>query len=410
MVAATFPSLAIKGIRKALRDSKEELSELQRAKRTLEESEVRYRLLVDGSPDAIFIHDDSMLTYVNPVGLKLVGVRSLAEAVGKSLFDFLHPESRSVMSDDLSALPGVDGPMPLRRAKVVRPDGSPRQVEAVRCIADHSGKPHIQTIMRDVTKQAILEGELLQSQKLAALGQMVGEVAHDLSNIMGHTDLMEKWRTDPDRFSKSFQAARTAGSRGAGLVKQLLAFARKDESVKEPVAVNKAVEEVAGLLKETFPERISLRLRLVPTLPEIHADPNQLYQVLLNLCVNARDAMPSGGILTISTSRIDEYAPKERFADADAREYVAISVADTGVGIETEVIGRIFEPFFTTKRDGHGTGLGLSVVSGIVKAHNGFIDVRSEVGHGAEFLIYLPVTDHRSDAARVVRNENGPGG
>lgn len=395
LVAATFPSLALKGMRKALRESKEELSELQQAKRTLEESEARYRLLVDGSPDAIFLHGDRKITYVNPLGLKLAGETSLKEVIGRDILAFLQPESWDAIREDLTHLAETRAATPIRRAKVVREDNSTVEVEVVSSLADNSDRRKIQTIMRDITERAQLEQQLLQTQRLEELGQLVGGVAHDLNNILGvvigHNQLMARWKSNSEKLSKSLEEADKAAKRGANLVKQLLTFARKVEFTVERVAINKVVEEVANLLISTFPENISLSLQLAGELPLVNTDPNQLYQVLLNLCVNARDAMPSGGALSISTSVQGGETVKSRFRQAEEDKYITINVTDTGIGIEKEHLKRIFEPFFTTKEEGHGTGLGLSVVYGIVKAHHGYVDVRSEPGHGAEFSIYLPV-------------------
>lgn len=405
-VAATFPSLAIMGIRKALRDSKEELSELQQARKTLQESEKRYWLLVDNSPDAILLHDDGKVMYLNPAGTKLIGGTSPNEVIGRSLPDFLDPDSWEKTRSDINDLLSTGEPTPPRRGKISRSDNSIAEVEIASSISEHSGKLVIQTVMRDVTERVRLEQQLLQSQRLEELGQLVGGVAHDLNNILGvvlgHNQLVERWKADPQKLSKSLEAANRAARRGTGLVRQLLTFAKKVEFALEPVAVNKVLEEMADLIKETFPEKITLALQLADKLPLIRADSNQLHQVLLNLCVNARDAMPAGGMLTISTAMTDRDAVRKRFPEAEATEYVRVAVADTGTGIERQNMRRIFEPYFTTKTDGKGTGLGLSVAYGIVKAHHGFINVESEVGKGTKFITYLPVPHHGIEPPRPV--------
>ncbi len=396
LVAATFPSLAIKGIRKILKESKEELSELQEAKRTLEESEARYRLLVDGSPDAILLHEYGKITYVNPGGLKLLGASSTDDLIGREISSFLHPDSWGLIRDDVAALGESRVSTPICRAKAVGKNNSIIEIEIVSSLAERSSKSRIQTVMRDITERTQLEQQLLQSQRLEELGQLVGGVAHDLNNILGvvigHNQIMAKWKTDEQRLSKSLEAADKAAKRGANLVKQLLTFARKVEFTMEPVAIDKVVKEIASLVKATFPENISVMLRLEEALPLVNADPNQLYQVFLNLCVNARDAMPFGGSLTISTSVAAPGTVKSRFREAREDGYVRVDVTDTGTGIEQEQLERIFEPFFTTKKEGHGTGLGLSVVYGIVKSHRGYISVQSEVGWGTSFSVFLPVT------------------
>lgn len=185
------------------------------------------------------------------------------------------------------------------------------------------------------------------------------------------------------------QRLRDAGKRGAGLASQLLTFARKNDVNFESVNMNVLLEEMVKLLGPTFPKTISIRLSPQPHLPNILADPDQIQQVLMNLCVNARDAMSSGGHLTISTHTFDRNEVRKRFHDAADEEYVCMSVTDTGSGMDEVTRARIFEPFFTTKGIGKGTGLGLAVVYGIVKSHHGYIDVDSEPGKGTTFSIYL---------------------
>ena len=239
-----------------------------------------------------------------------------------------------------------------------------------------------------------LEKQLLQLQRLEALGTLVGGIAHDFNNILnvitGHVSLMERWRTDPERFKRSYEAVRKATERGANTAKQLMTFARKTNAVMHRVNVGDVVQEIIDLLRETFPENIVFDLRIEAGMPFIPADPNQIHQALLNLCVNARDAMPKGGTIGIAVG-------KSRFGDVDKRVlsrgtdgYLVITVSDTGSGMEKEILEHIFEPFYTTK-GGFGTGLGLAVVYGVMKSHNGFIDVNSVVGKGTSFSLYFPM-------------------
>ena len=248
----------------------------------------------------------------------------------------------------------------------------------------------------DETNEKRLEGQLYQSQRLETLGTLVGGIAHDFNNILGvivgHVGLMgDKQRSDPVRFSKSLEAVSKAANRGANIVRQLLTFARKVEIITESVRIGDIIEELVALLKETFPERIVFSVQADQGLSSIHADPNQLHQVLLNLCVNARDAMPGGGTITITASRVDRSILNGRFMEVEAEEYVSLKVSDTGTGMDRETLDHIFEPFFTTKKQGQGTGLGLPVVYGIMKGHHGFIDVESKVGRGTTFSLYFPI-------------------
>ncbi len=239
------------------------------------------------------------------------------------------------------------------------------------------------------------EDHVLQSQRLETLGTLVGGIAHDFNNILnvisGHVSLMERWREDPERFAKSFDAVKKATDRGAQTARQLLTFTRKVEVVTERVKIGEVIEELTGLLKEIFPEKIRFSIQIDSDIPVIRADSNRIHQALLNLCLNARDAMPDAGTIEITAKCVGRGVIDARFRGAEADRYVQIEVSDSGSGIKKEALGHIFEPFFTTKRDGHGTGLGLSVVDWIMKAHNGFVGVESRVGTGTAFSLYFPV-------------------
>jgi CheY-like chemotaxis protein len=177
-------------------------------------------------------------------------------------------------------------------------------------------------------------------------------------------------------------------------VRQLLTFARKTESLIESVRLNEVIEEMVKLLKETFPKTVALDLKLDKNIPSIVGDANQLHQAFLNISLNARDAMPRGGTLTFTTRTVAGTDCQGRFPDAEKQQYICISVTDTGIGMDEATRRRIFEPFFTTKEKGRGTGLGLSVVYGVVTSHHGFIDVESEVGDGTTFRLYFPIQSH----------------
>ena len=267
----------------------------------------------------------------------------------------------------------------------------------------------IRGYLLDETNERQLEGELFQSQRLETLGTLVGGIAHDFNNILGvivgHVALMDKWRQNQERFSKSFEAVKKATDRGAHIVKQLLTFARKVEIVTESVRVGDIIEELVALLDETLPEKIAFRVEIDPNIPSIHADSNQLHQVLLNLCVNARDAMPNGGTIVISATTVDRGILNGHFREVETDRYVQVKVKDTGTGMDKETISHIFEPFFTTKKAGHGTGLGLSVVYGIMKAHHGFVDVKSEVGQGTTFSLYFPIPAQTVEVPREKKKE-----
>ncbi|HUI28933.1 MAG TPA: PAS domain S-box protein [Candidatus Acidoferrales bacterium] len=254
---------------------------------------------------------------------------------------------------------------------------------------------YVRGYLIDETSERQLEEELFQSQRLETLGTLVGGIAHDFNNILNvilsHVWIMERWRQDSERVRKSFEAVRKAIERGANTVKQLLTFARKVDVVTESVRIGDVVNEVTALLKETFPQKIVFHVEIEQDIPLIHADPNQLNQVLLNLCVNARDAMLNGGTISIVTKKIGREMLNERFRENETDRYLLLQIKDTGTGMDKETLKHIFEPFFTTKKGGQGTGLGLSVVYGIMKVHNGLIDVESMVGKGTTFSLYFPI-------------------
>jgi PAS domain S-box-containing protein len=272
----------------------------------------------------------------------------------------------------------------------------------------------IREYLIDETNKRQLEAQLFEAQKMESIGTLVSGIAHDLNNvlsiILGQVSLMVPEKASPEKMAKSREAISKAAKRGAQTIRQLLTFAHKVDIIRESVKVNDLIEELVDFLKDTFPEKITFSVELDPRLPSIHADPNQLQQVFINLCVNARDAMSSGGTLRITTAMAHRKSLECRFPDMEAEEYLMIRVGDTGVGIDKENINRIFEPFFTTKKNGYGTGLGLSVVYGIMKAHHGFMDVQSEINFGTEFTLYLPIPIQVIEVPASVMNKEAAQG
>jgi two-component system, cell cycle sensor histidine kinase and response regulator CckA len=259
-------------------------------------------------------------------------------------------------------------------------------------------------IKQDITKQKDLQQQIFQIQKLESIGTLASGIAHDFNNllgiILGYTSVLHKARTDESRFIRSVDAISQAVTRGADLVQQILTFARKSDVKIQPVDVNAIIGELSKMLGETLPRTIELRTELASPLPFLMLDQNQLHQTLLNLCVNARDAIldsgapdPGRGIIMIRTRTANGSTLKERFHEARSAQYIHISVSDTGVGIPEHMKPRIFDPFFSTKDSGKGSGLGLAVVYGVVNANGGFIDVESKPGLGSAFNLYLPVTE-----------------
>ncbi|MGL5922285.1 response regulator [Chroococcidiopsis sp.] len=258
----------------------------------------------------------------------------------------------------------------------------------------HAQPKSILVVNTDITEKKLLEAQFLRAQRLESIGTLASGIAHDLNNVLAPilmtAQLLESQMHD-DRSQRLLPIVITNAKRGAALVKQVLSFARGLEGTYTNLQIKHLISEIRQIAKQTFPKSIEIQTNIASNLWSVSGDATQLHQVLMNLCVNARDAMPNGGVLTISA---ENFTADEHYArmnlEAKAGSYIVVTVRDTGQGMSLETQERIFEPFFTTKELGKGTGLGLSTVMGIVKGHNGFIQVWSELGRGTEFQVYLP--------------------
>jgi PAS domain S-box-containing protein len=266
-------------------------------------------------------------------------------------------------------------------------------------------------LLKNIDEQKNLEEQLRQAQKMESIGTLAGGIAHDFNNVLNiiraYATLVSRRSPADQQIVESMQVINEEIDRAAAVVRQLLTLARKTETVLARTDVNEVVVTVSELIKKTFPRTIEISLDLNLKLPPVLADSNQLGQALLNICVNARDAMPAGGILTFTTETIKGDELQQRHPGARAEPYVCIVISDTGTGMDESVRARIFEPFFTTKAFGEGTGLGLAMVYGLIKNHNGFIDVESEIGRGTTFRLYMPASASTDQPAgnRMVQEE-----
>ncbi|MGA9753958.1 MAG: ATP-binding protein, partial [Desulfobaccales bacterium] len=261
--------------------------------------------------------------------------------------------------------------------------------------ADIDGSPMVLELGIDITERKALEAQLLQSQKMEAVGRLAGGVAHDFNNllmaIMGYGELMRTALMKDDPLYRYSEHILTATERAASLTQQLLAFSRQQIMQPQVFHLDRVVADVEKMLRRLIGEDIDLEIAAGPDVGLVRADPGQITQIIMNLAVNARDAMPTGGRLTLETANI-EFATRYQghAVVAPPGRYVRLTVRDTGAGMDAETLTHIFEPFFTTKEVGKGTGLGLSMVYGIVKQNGGYIDVESRVGEGTSFTLYLP--------------------
>lgn len=370
-----------------------DITDRKHIEEALKKSEIEYRNLFERANDAIFIFEPQgeVILEANNKACQLYGF-SRDELIGMSLKNLTKDVGR-----------GEYEIQELLRHKSSRnfetihfnKKGEPMEMLVNSSVVEYLGRTSIMSIIRDITELRRLEHQLRQAQKMESIGTLAGGIAHDFNNILsiilGYSSLIKRGKTEGKKFDEALDTITKAAQRGATLVKQILTFARKTDVIFESVRINELLADLSKLLGETFPRTISFDLQLDPAVPTILADPNQLHQVFLNLCVNARDAMPESGVITLGTGLIDGLHLQERFPDARQSEYVHVRISDTGTGMDEATRQRIFEPFFTTKGQGRGTGLGLAVVYGIVNNHRGFVDVESTLGKGTTFHLYFPV-------------------
>jgi PAS domain S-box-containing protein len=360
----------------------------RRAVLAMRESEERLRLIFDHVSDALFIADDSgRIIDANPAACALSS-QSL-ETIQTLTMSQVLPESSQLGAAEDSATSSSDP----SRITARRNGQSDNRVLDVRSAAFAPGV--LVYTVRDLTRQRKLEDQLVQAQKMEAVGQLAGGVAHDFNNlltvILSYSSMLLADMGANEATRGDIQEISDAAQRAAALTQQLLAFSRKQVLQIRAVNVNAVVVDVERMLRRLIGEDILLTTHLDPDLALINADPGQLEQVLINLAVNARDAMPGGGDLTITTDNAElSEEHRERHLGAAPGKYVMLAVTDTGSGMTKEVQQRLFEPFYTTKGVGKGTGLGLATVHGIVKQCGGDVYVYSEIGHGTTFKVYFP--------------------
>jgi two-component system cell cycle sensor histidine kinase/response regulator CckA len=372
-----------------------DITERKRAERELRESEERYRSLVENAKDIIYTHDlEGNYTSINKAGEKITGY-TREEALRMNQAQVLAPEHLEKAQQMMAKKLNDEGET-VYDLEIIARDGRRIPVEVNTRLVSQDGVPvGVQSIARDVTERKYLEEQLRQAQKMEAIGRLAGGIAHDFNNLLtaitGYSELSLRQLQPEDPLRSNIEEIRKAGNRAASLTRQLLAFSRKQVLQPKVLDLNSVVFEIEKMLKRLMGEDIELSVIQDPQLGSIKGDRGQIEQVIMNLAVNARDAMEGGGKLTIETNNVcvDEAYMDQHIAVSPG-SYVVLAVSDTGVGMDRETQSHIFEPFFTTKEAGKGTGLGLSTVYGIVKQSGGNIWVYSEVGQGTTFKIYLP--------------------
>jgi PAS domain S-box-containing protein len=394
----------------------QDVPERKRIEEDLARSESKLRTLIDAEQDCVMLlAADGTLLEMNPAGLSMIDAESLEQVAGKSIYPLVLPEyaaSMQALTDTI--FHGGSGNLEF---ELIGLKGTHRWVET-RAVPLKSTGGEVMALLgvtRDITEHKKLEEQLRHAQKLEAVGTLTGGIAHDFNNILtsiiGYTDLLSITITENDQTRGFLDQIFAASRRAANLTQNLLAFSRRQITSPKPVNINDSIRTVENMLHRLIGEEIELRTSLSDADLTILADAGQMEQVLMNLAVNARDAMPAGGTLLITTSvaEIDEhYIAHNGYGKAGT--YVVVSVKDSGSGMDARTKRRIFEPFFTTKEMGKGTGLGLSIVYGIVKQHNGYIDCESEPGKGTTFTIYFPLTIARTEQAVPARPTRHRGG
>ncbi len=382
--------------------------------RALSKTQKRFKHLVDNMLDLGCLTDaNGIIQYANLIHETILGYKP-SDLKGKEILEIVHPEDRDAVKETLLSL----------KSEMTREGFEFRFIHAEERLiwvetfgsflldeeASFADESFIVIASRDITERKSLEESLRQSQKMEAVGLLAGGIAHDFNNLLtvinGYTDIMLSKIDKDDALFKYLQQVKKSGKRASGLTRQLLAFSRKQILEPEVININDLIFDMGKMLRRLVREDIDMVTKCDPDLKPVQADPGQIEQVILNLVVNASDAMLSGGKLTIETRNtyFDEYNVKKKSVPK-AGEYVMMAVTDTGIGIDKETRERIFEPFFTTKEKGKGTGLGLATVYGIIKQSQGNILVYSEPGRGTTFKVYLPVTESSDNKKKQTKPE-----
>jgi PAS domain S-box-containing protein len=394
------------GLPLRMRGTIQDITERRQTADKISKSEQHFRALIENALDMIILlATDSTIHFASPSVERIMGYAP-AYLPGKNVFDFVHPEDRALMAEVSKRTLESANRVEQVELRFRHSDGSWHVLDAIlRNLLDDPAVCAIVVNARDVTERATMEAQLRQSQKMEVVGQLTGGIAHDFNNllavILGNLEVIEE-RVSADPATRALvRPAVNAAERGALLTERLLAFSRKQALQPQTINLRETVTRMTELLRRTLGAGVSIEMICGMGLWACDADPGQLENAILNLAINARDAMPNGGKLTIEISNArldDDYAAAQ--ADVLPGHYVVISISDTGVGMPPEILKHVFEPFYTTKEVGKGTGLGLSMVYGFVKQSGGHVTIYSEPGKGTTVRLYFPRVRHSTTAAR----------
>ena len=389
------------------------LSVLEDEKQTgqnLRESEERFRQITESIDEMFYMTDPDggALLYISPAYEKIWGrTRASLLQAPEKWANAIHPEDR----ERVVALAAVKDQQGYHEEnyRIIRPDGSIRWIlDRSFPVKNTAGKVHrLVGVAQDVTEKKLLETQFFRAQRLESIGTLASGIAHDLNNILAPIMMagpLIRLSKTPETTEKMLVTIESSAQRGAQLVRQLLTFGRGAEGEKQILSLAPIITEILAMAGQTFPKNITLVANIAAEISPILGDATQVHQVLLNLCVNGRDAMPQGGTLTVAAENIHfDLTSAALTPGAKAGDYAVVKVTDTGTGMSPEIIDKIFDPFFTTKEAGKGTGLGLATVLGLVKSHGGFVTLSSQPGHGSTFRVHFPVALKQEAPAPVVR-------
>jgi two-component system, cell cycle sensor histidine kinase and response regulator CckA len=375
-----------------------DITERKESQLRVERSEERLRLIIESSPIGITIVQEGKYAYVNPRFVEIFGYESAKELLALPVEATYLPDSIKLIVQKAVGRDSGTKSIAHYDAIGVSKSGQRMSVAAWVTEIEHLGKQAYLAFVMDLTESKSIRSQLLQAQKMEAIGNLAGGIAHDFNNLLtviqGYSELLLFDENIDDQMKPDLERMHNAARSGADLIQRLLVFSRKSEIKTRPMILNSQIVEITSLLSRTIPKTISIELRLADEIPQIEADPVQVEQILMNLAVNAKHAMPNGGHLVMETRQlILEHENTSSHLGVKPGNYVLVTVSDTGEGIAEEAMEHIFEPFFTTKSPDKGTGLGLSVVYGIIKQHGGHVICDSQRGVGTTFRIYFPVVE-----------------